>query len=279
MKDTLATMKLQLILLLLVAAVWQVQGHKKNRFLVDFAKPNSVNDRIIGGQDASPGQFPYMADLWMSTGSFCGGSIVTVNRILTAGHCVEGSSYTDVYVGTHDIYDSSDPERQTYRSTFTAMHPSYNWPLNDIAVLHIPDMVFTSRIQPVRLPRRSDGSNLFVGQLTTLSGWGQTSDGGSISATLKYLPNQVVITTAECEGVYGGIVSTLLCTGTDGVNQGCLGDSGSPLVANYEGDGQPTEIGLFALISSPSCLTGPGGFTRLTDYFDWLESHGIPIRP
>ena len=44
---------------------------------------------IVGGSDAQPGEFPWIASL-ATTSHFCGGSVLTSNTILTAAHCVEG---------------------------------------------------------------------------------------------------------------------------------------------------------------------------------------------
>lgn len=49
------------------------------------------NTRIVGGQEASLGQFPYQVVVYVidSDGNafICGGSIIDRNWILTAGHC------------------------------------------------------------------------------------------------------------------------------------------------------------------------------------------------
>ena len=45
--------------------------------------------RIVGGSQASPGQFPYQVSLRSSTNShFCGGSIINARYILTAAHVI-----------------------------------------------------------------------------------------------------------------------------------------------------------------------------------------------
>lgn len=45
--------------------------------------------RIIGGQLASNGQFPYQVGLSLN-GAWCGGSLISSTVILTAAHCVYG---------------------------------------------------------------------------------------------------------------------------------------------------------------------------------------------
>lgn len=45
-------------------------------------------ERIVGGINASPHEFPWIAVLFKSGKQFCGGSLITNNHILTAAHCV-----------------------------------------------------------------------------------------------------------------------------------------------------------------------------------------------
>ncbi|KAF2889807.1 hypothetical protein ILUMI_16366, partial [Ignelater luminosus] len=61
-----------------------------------FAFPNqhletSDNGRIVGGENANPGQFPYIVSLQSTSGSHsCGGSIINADTIVTAAHCIQG---------------------------------------------------------------------------------------------------------------------------------------------------------------------------------------------
>lgn len=64
-----------------------------NTFLLFAFAFRYPQPRIIGGNTARKGQFPYHVALVFPIGSrypFCGGSIINVKWILTAAHCTLG---------------------------------------------------------------------------------------------------------------------------------------------------------------------------------------------
>lgn len=48
-----------------------------------------INWRIIGGEEAKDGEFPYQVSVQVFNDHNCGGAIVSSKWILTAAHCVE----------------------------------------------------------------------------------------------------------------------------------------------------------------------------------------------
>lgn len=53
---------------------------------------NNANWRVVGGEDAEPGQFPYIVSLRRTNinSHMCGGTIISNVYILTACHCTLG---------------------------------------------------------------------------------------------------------------------------------------------------------------------------------------------
>ncbi|MCB0187708.1 MAG: trypsin-like serine protease, partial [Caldilineaceae bacterium] len=107
---------------------------------------------IIGGQEAAPGAWPWMAALVLHSradarsGQFCGGSLIAADWVLTAGHCTYKpyipydpyiASEMDVVVGRHQL-SSNDGERITV--TKIIRHPGYvnrSSFDNDVALLQL----------------------------------------------------------------------------------------------------------------------------------------------
>merc|ERR1712142_650498 len=101
--------------------------------------------RIVGGTEASPGEFPHQIALLrggVGGSLMCGGSLVAENMVVTAGHCCDGQSASrpGVRVGSHNLYQD-DPDQADIAVDTVANHEDYDsWTIeNDICMLWLAD--------------------------------------------------------------------------------------------------------------------------------------------
>jgi trypsin len=57
-----------------------------------FPEGEFPDEPIVGGTTAAQGDFPFIISLQKNGGHYCGGSLLNGNTVLTAAHCVVGSS-------------------------------------------------------------------------------------------------------------------------------------------------------------------------------------------
>merc|ERR1712098_822095 len=167
--------------------------------------------RIVGGTEAYAGEFPHQIALLrggVGGSLMCGGSLVAENMVVTAGHCCDGQSASrlGVRVGNHHLYQD-DSDQADFGS---------------------------SVIGKIGLPY--DGEEYSAGTTCTVSGWGTTSEGGSLAKVLMKVDVQVV-SDDDCRGSYGQseIADSMICAGLDaGGKDSCQGDSGGPFMCGNQ---------------------------------------------
>ncbi|MFF4753471.1 trypsin-like serine protease [Streptomyces sp. NPDC002514] len=222
---------------------------------------SAVSPNVIGGGTTTISAAPWMAQLWYddtkgttSTSDdvsfFCGGSVISPTKILTAAHCVKGFKWgttaSAVVTGTASLpTTNSDGSANLHGGTVTAVlrqwnHPSYTVstrgvPDNDIAVLTLDTPV---KATPIRMTTYGDTASYASGTSAKVYGWGRTSSTSEdISDTLKTATLPVQSDTT-CAGAYGSDFAKghMVCAGTPatgsdtGTTSACNGDSGGPLV-------------------------------------------------
>ncbi|XP_045499868.1 collagenase-like isoform X1 [Colias croceus] len=205
----------------------------------------------------------------------CGGTLLNANRVLTAAHCWnDGTNQAwrvEVVLGSVFLF-SGGTRLQT---SVILVHPQWIPALarNDVAVLYLPQSVqFSANIAPVALPTSADGANSFAGSSAIASGFGLTSDGGSItqSQSLNHVRLNV-ITNQLCSIGYPFVIQdTHICTSSIGGNSVCRGDSGGPLV--IERNGQRVLIGVTSFGSTAGCASGvPAVYSRVTSFLNFIN--------
>ena len=141
-----------------------------------------------------------------------------------------------VVLGEHDLDDETETATLTMDIKQRFFHPDYNVANfdNDFSMLELEGEVDLCRypnIRPVCLPSVSS-SDTFVGDVATVSGWGDTEDGGDDSNVLLEV-NVTVVSNKECRNDYKTnslnltITDNMICADVAGGGKdACNGDSG-----------------------------------------------------
>ncbi|XP_049535567.1 transmembrane protease serine 9 [Anopheles darlingi] len=241
---------------------------------------NPDTERIVGGHNADPNEWPWIAALFNNGRQFCGGSLIDNIHILTAAHCVAHMSSFDVArltvkLGDHNIRSNTEIQHVERRVKRLVRHRGFDSRTlyNDVAVLTMDQPVpFTKQVRPICLPG-ADNSRAYNGQTATVIGWGSLRENGPQPAVLQEV-NLPIWTNAECRVKYGpaapgGIIDTMLCAG-QAAKDSCSGDSGGPLMVN---DGRWTQVGVVSW--GIGCGKGqyPGVYTRVTAFLPWITKN------
>ncbi|XP_059608219.1 brachyurin-like [Phlebotomus argentipes] len=278
------TMKAVFVLLVCAVAVFADDTATPYQVPV-FPEDSWIGERIVNGQPAATNQFPHQTTVFStnnnSTGGFCGGSLVSPIWVFSAAHCTRGFAWYHIGVGSINRLS----QQQTQVSNFVIEHAQYN-PSNlnnDVCAVRLnTPLQINAAVQVIRLPRRSEFTQLWVGDRAYVSGFGRTTNTGPISNQLMFT-NIRIISNAECAGVYGTnviIASTICGRGWDFNSQStCNGDSGGPLILRQGGASGDLHIGVVSFVSGAGCDSGhPSGYARSTHFTEWVYANtGIPI--
>lgn len=149
--------------------------------------PTTSNIKIVGGQTAVPGQFPFLVSIRLPEYNehYCSGSIIHPNFVLTAAFCLTcfRSDELDVVAGAHYINDGDAVDGTVYKIEII-IHKDFNITTdrNDIALARTNvDIVYTPRVQPISIGR---GEHVGAGLLARAAGWGEVDVSCKFSLSL-----------------------------------------------------------------------------------------------
>ncbi|XP_001944076.1 proclotting enzyme isoform X1 [Acyrthosiphon pisum] len=253
----------------------------------DCGRPEVPKFRVVGGDEALPGRWPWMAAIFLHgprrTEFWCGGSLIGPRHILTAAHCTRDNRQMPfnarqftVRLGDVDLRRDDEPSSpETYYVVEVRGHNKFSRVgfYNDIAILVLDRPVKRSKYTiPLCLPPKSSKSDTFVGQSPTVVGWGTTYYGGKES-TVQRQVDLPVWNNNDCDRTYfQPINEDFICAGLkEGGKDACQGDSGGPLMLKK--DGRWIQIGIVSFGNKCGEPGYPGVYTRVTRYLDWINDN------
>ena len=176
-------------------------------------KYEKINN-IFGGIDSTKNRYPWQVSLKIRIRNSdkekeCGGSLISSQHILTAAHCTEGRSASEIsaYVGKHDKNDLRSHAASISEIT---THPDFmnTWVRTDydfsILTLAIP---IKDDVSPICLPENKLRS--YRGEVATVTGWGRMDKAINNRTYPDVLQevNITVLSNGECREKHHGKIS------------------------------------------------------------------------
>ncbi|XP_078511501.1 serine protease hepsin isoform X1 [Lissotriton helveticus] len=268
----------------------------KGKFLAiqcqDCGRRKLPVDRIVGGQDASLGKWPWQVSLHYDDTHLCGGSLISYEWVLTAAHCFPERnrvvSRWRVFTGAVSQKSNNALRLSVKGIIYHAGYLPFRDPnneenSNDIALMHLStplgftgpasSPLTTEYVQPACLPAM--GQELIDGKVCSVTGWGNTIYYGQPSDILQEA-SVPIMSSSMCNGpdFYDNqITAKMFCAGyTDGGIDACQGDSGGPFVCE-DSISKTTRWRLCGIVSWGSgCALAkkPGVYTKVNEYQHWI---------
>uniref|UniRef100_G1LG04 Transmembrane serine protease 9 n=1 Tax=Ailuropoda melanoleuca TaxID=9646 RepID=G1LG04_AILME len=240
--------------------------------------------RIVGGVEASPGEFPWQVSLRENNEHFCGAAVIGARWLVSAAHCFNGFQDPREWVAYAGTTFLSGAEASTVRARVAriTLHPRYNPDTADFDVavlqLHSP-LPFGRHVQPVCLPA---ATHVFPPRRKCLiSGWGYLREDFLVKPETLQKATVQLLDQGLCASLYGhSLTDRMLCAGyLDGKVDSCQGDSGGPLVCE-EPSGRFFLAGIVSWGIGCAEARRPGVYARVTRLRDWiLEAITVASKP
>lgn len=176
----------------------------------EFAEPTRVSGRIVNGEIAAPGAFPWQVSIRSISDrstSICGGSLISNDFILTAAHCTKNYNKFEIGFGSNFL------QYPIFRvvSFKKIEHPGFNSKQlsNDIAVIKLPvNIPLSNAVRPIQLPTKSMSKSTYLNERVRTSGFGRTSDDSKQISQMLNFVDLDVISKSKCADIFGSKIVT-----------------------------------------------------------------------
>ncbi|XP_042564903.1 prostasin-like [Clupea harengus] len=233
-------------------------------------------NRIVGGQDAQPGSWPWQVSIHRSGRQACGGSLINHEWVISAAHCFISSCMAPltVYLGRHR-QEGRNPNEIRRGVMAIIRHPNYDIfsDDNDVALIRLSAPVrYTTFVKPICLA--ASASVFITNTKSFVSGWGFIQEGVPLPSPQTLQEVEVlVVGNKQCSCSYGEgvITNNMICAGVpSGGKDSCKADSGGSMVSKQ---GSVWVISGVTSFGEGCGRPGyPGVYTRVSRYQDWITS-------
>jgi trypsin len=251
------------------------------------AQESAPDGEIIGGDHADPGEYPFQVALLQhavatrSNAQFCGGTLISPDTVLTAGHCVVGAAAADIDIlaGTNSLSPGGGGTR--VRARRIRLHPGYD----DVTLEHDVAVIQLGQDLPYGLVRPAVPGDLGLypaGTMATTIGWGDRD----IARNTQDYPFHLrevevpIVSDVDCATAYPvGLFPGVVCAGdlVDGGEDSCYGDSGGPLLVPEGPDW--VQMGIVSTGTDCARRRFPGIYTEVAAYAfvqRYLDPDSVP---
>uniref|UniRef100_A0A182RTL0 Peptidase S1 domain-containing protein n=1 Tax=Anopheles funestus TaxID=62324 RepID=A0A182RTL0_ANOFN len=223
--------------------------------------------RVVDGNDASRGQFPYQVALTLKRQTVCGGVMVHERFFLTAAHCFFNGDtplpvdQLNVFYGSEKLFSNGRYNRVKTVHFHDQYEHGFKYDLAVVEVRRKFDVSSTSR--PVAFGGESFGENL----MATVTGYGRSNVEGNMAFQLKYA-QLTSLPDSQCREAMGDdYYEGVFCLDTSEGSGFCTGDYGGPAVF------EDRLVGVGSYTVGDKCETGqPDVFVDVGYFSAWVQS-------
>ena len=251
-------------------------------YQINSSFAGEVKPLIVNGDPVATGAYPFLVGIQKigtdnkdnPYGHYCGGTLVSSNKILSAAHCfsereTDGSltvAAPEAFTVTAGITNYADTTAQKRNVKSISVHPRYNTGATndyDVAILTLESPV--TGLPVVSLGNSNDDE---VGTKAIIAGWGDEFAGSPetptqmIEGVVRVVSNQSCVSAYKRKAPRLSVAQDVQVCATSKPVDSCQGDSGGPLFKEI--DGKFVEIGIVSW--GLGCAGSvPGVYTRVSN--------------